>query len=56
MSTICTVSELRQYLDQIGVSAEKDALLQVVLDRAEATVTRYLTGVTIDVNGASYAA
>jgi len=48
MSILCTVSELRQYLDQIGVSAEKDALLQVVLDRAEATITRYLTGVTIE--------
>lgn len=49
MSTIATVSELRQYLDQLklDLSAERDALLQVVLDRAEATCLRQLTGVVV---------
>lgn len=47
MSTICTVLELRQYLDQVEAGAEQDALLQAILDRAEAAVQRQLIGVEL---------
>jgi vacuolar-type H+-ATPase catalytic subunit A/Vma1 len=48
MSTICTVGEWRQYMTQVPASTEIDALIQVALDRAEATILRQLTGVTIE--------
>jgi hypothetical protein len=47
MSEWATVGELRQYLTQVPLGAEEDAALQVVLDRAEALIARYLTGVVI---------
>lgn len=48
MSVWLTVTELRMYLDQVPIGTEQDAVLQVVLDRAEATIARYLTGVVIE--------
>lgn len=44
-----TVSDLRQYLYQLDtdLSAETDALLQAVIDRSEALIARFLTGVVI---------
>jgi hypothetical protein len=47
MSQWVTVAELRMYLDQVPLGAEEDAALQAVLDRAEALIGRYLTGVVI---------
>jgi hypothetical protein len=47
MSTWCTLSDLKQYLDQI-TDPLQDPVLQAVLDRAEATIARYLTGVVIE--------
>lgn len=47
MATLVTVSDLRVHLDQVPVGTEQDNTLQVMLDGAEATVLRYLTGVII---------
>ena len=44
----CTVSDLRAYLDQVPAGSEQDATLQAALDRAEAIIARYLTGVVIE--------
>jgi hypothetical protein len=47
MSTWVTVSEFRQYITATP-GAETDAVLQAVLDRAEALIGRYLIGVLIE--------
>lgn len=51
MSTLVTISEFRQYFDPAQAppaTAEADALLQVILDRAEAQIASQLIGVTIE--------
>lgn len=48
MSVWLTVSELRMYLDQVPIGTEQDAVLQLVLDRAEATIAAQLLGVVIE--------
>jgi hypothetical protein len=51
MAQWVTVSEFRQYFDPQQAppaSAEADALLQVILDRAEAQIASQLAGVTIE--------
>lgn len=49
MAQFVTISDFRQYAtNPIPLGAEIDALIQVVLDRSEALVMRYLTGVIID--------
>lgn len=47
MSDYVTISELRQYLVQVPAGPEADAVLQVILDRAESLIRRQLTGITI---------
>ena len=48
MSSWTTIADLRLYLDQVEAGSEQDATLQAVLDRAEAIIARYLTGVVIE--------
>lgn len=51
MSAWVTIADFRQYFDANQAppeTPEADALLQVCLDRAEATCNRLLTGVTIE--------
>lgn len=49
MSLWVTISDFRQYATvALPVSVEADALVQIVLDRAEALIARWLIGVVID--------
>ena len=51
MSQFVTVSEFRAYFDPQQVppaTTEADALLQIILDRAEAQIVAQLVGVTIE--------